>query len=142
AAVDLALLGRIQPGLLLARAGLAGLHLAAHLGTVPVGRTGRGVSAARGVARPTGRRNVRRVLPPGERRAARLIAPVLDRGRRPRLATRRVLTACLLVRMEVWAGQSRRKLPSLLLGSGRGGAHGTCGVDGATCPVKRDLLTS
>ena len=38
AAVDVAVLARVQPGVLLARTGVAGLHLAAHLGAVPVRR--------------------------------------------------------------------------------------------------------
>ncbi len=47
-----------------------------------------GVVAAHRVARAAQRRGVRRVLPPGDRRAARVAAPVLDGGRRARLAAR------------------------------------------------------
>ena len=46
AAVDVALLARLQPGVLLARPGLAGLHLAADLGAVRSGEHAAGVRAA------------------------------------------------------------------------------------------------
>ena len=41
AALDVAVLDRVQPGVLLAWSGVAGLHLAADLGAVPVGRARR-----------------------------------------------------------------------------------------------------
>ena len=85
AAVDVALLARVQPDMLLARAGVAGLHLAAVPGRCAARASAGGVRAARGVARATGRRDVRRVLPPGDRRAARLAAT--SPGRRPSPST-------------------------------------------------------
>src|SRR5215469_5891585 len=70
AAEHFTVFGGLRPAVLLAGAGVAGVHLAAHLGAAAFRRDRRRGAAAVGLAAAARRRDARRVLPPGDRRSA------------------------------------------------------------------------